>query len=71
MLFPLISFLLRIRHRRRRQLLGGKGQASNADLVRRRLQVGGTSEGGIVVKVWGEVVRAIGDTVKMAASGLV
>ena len=52
-------------------MLGGKGPASNADLVRRRLQVGGASEGRIVGKMWGEIVRAIGDAVKMAGSGLV
>lgn len=44
---------------------------SNAELVRRRLHASGVGEGNIVSKAWGEMVRVVGDTVKMAGSGLV
>ena len=46
--------------------------ASHADLVRKRLQVaGGGVEGSFVGRAWGEVVRVVLDTIKMAGSGLV
>lgn len=45
--------------------------SSNADLVRRRLHASGVGEGGLVSKAWGEMVRVVGDTVRMAGSGLV
>lgn len=46
--------------------------SSNADLVRRRLQAAsGVAEGGLMQRAWGEIVRVVGDTVRMAASGLV
>lgn len=45
--------------------------ASNADLVRRRLHASVASESGLVSRAWGGVVRAVGDTVRMAGSGLV
>lgn len=46
--------------------------ASNAELVRRRLQsVNAAVEVGMLSRAWGEIVRAIGDTVRMAGSGLV
>lgn len=46
--------------------------SSNADLVRRRLLAAhGGVEGGLVRRAWNEVVRAVGDTVRMAGSGLV
>lgn len=41
---------------------------TNAELVRRRL---GGVEAGVLGRIWGEVVRAVADTVKMAGSGLV
>jgi len=46
--------------------------ASNAELVRRRLQAaGGGVEAGFLGKAWTEIIRVVGDTVKMAGSGLV
>ncbi|KAH9481267.1 hypothetical protein JR316_0005789 [Psilocybe cubensis] len=46
--------------------------SSNAELVRRRLHAaGGGAEGGVVSRAWWEIVRAVGDTVRMAGSGLV
>ncbi|PPQ95200.1 hypothetical protein CVT26_014891 [Gymnopilus dilepis] len=81
-LVPLISFLLRMRRRRRMlmdaaTLSGGTAAtvavaSSNADLVRRRLQAAhGGVEAGFLRRAWSELVRAVGDTVKMAGSGLV
>jgi hypothetical protein len=71
--------------RRRRLLLTSSGvgagltaatataaaSASTADLVRRRLGTAGGSEGGVIGRAWGEVLRVVGDTVRMAGSGLV
>ncbi|KAF9563214.1 hypothetical protein CPC08DRAFT_706140 [Agrocybe pediades] len=81
---PLISFVLRMRRRKRLLQLGLEGGAtaasiaaavsanSNADLVRRRLQAAsGGMEGSLVQRAWGEIVRVVGDTVRMAGSGLV
>ena len=46
--------------------------ASHADLVRKRLQTAGSGVKGIFFgRAWGEIVRVVGDTVKMAGSGLV
>ena len=46
--------------------------SSNADLVRRRLQAAhGGVEAGFVRRAWNELIRAVGDTVRMAGSGLV
>lgn len=46
--------------------------ATHADIVRKRLQVAGSGvEGTLFGRVWGEIVRIVGDTVKMAGSGLV
>lgn len=87
-LFPVISFILRFRHKRRKLLAGGGGAsanggvtplingpngalASNADLVRKRLQHIGAGGDGLVQQLWAEVVRMVADTVKMAGSGLV
>lgn len=73
---------MRLRRRRRLAVLGplaaGPGHLaigaattiSNAELVRRRLHVA-DGEHGFVRKVWNEMVRVIGDTVKMAGGGLV
>ncbi|KXN84773.1 hypothetical protein AN958_12200 [Leucoagaricus sp. SymC.cos] len=72
--FPVVSLLVRRRRRAARiAALGGTGATSrssitNAELVRRRL---GGVEAGLLGRVWGEVVRAVTDTVKMAGSGLV
>lgn len=46
----------------------GSTVMTNAELVRRRL---GGIEAGILGRFWGEVIRAVTDTVKMAGSGLV
>jgi hypothetical protein len=68
--FPLISLILRARHRRRKALTGGGSVgSSNAEVVRRRLQSG--VEGGLLRHAWSEVARVVSDTVKMAGSGLV
>ncbi|KAI5836383.1 hypothetical protein K523DRAFT_289158 [Schizophyllum commune Tattone D] len=72
-LVPLISFVLR---RRRRARIAGAGSAAagtvaaarTADLVRRRLRDDGS---GLLARAWGGVARAVGDTVRMAGSGLV
>lgn len=84
-LVPLVSFVLRVRRRRRLIGLASAGGAAgmigavangasvpagNAEMVRRRLQAAGV-EGGLIQRAWGEVVRVVGDTVKMAGSGLV
>jgi hypothetical protein len=47
--------------------------ATHADLVRKKLQTAGSGviKGTLFGRVWGEVVRVVGDTVKMAGSGLV
>jgi hypothetical protein len=66
--FPLFSFIIRARHRRRKALASGSSIASNVEVVRRRLQA---SDVGLLGRAWGEVVRVVSDTVKMAGSGLV
>ena len=46
--------------------------ASHADLARKRLQTAGSGvKGTRLGRMWAEVVRVVGDTVKMAGSGLV
>lgn len=65
---PLVSFALRIRHRKRQALYGSNNGGNTAELVRRRLQSAGA---GAMSKAWGEVVRIVYDTVRMAGSGLV
>ena len=68
--------------RRRKRLLNLSGvaqvtanttaAATTADVVRKRLQVGGSGvKGTLFGRMWGEIVRVVGDTVKMAGSGLV
>jgi len=74
--FPLISLMIRRRRRAARiaNAAGPRGTGAvnatitNAELVRRRL---GGVEVGLLGRIWGEVVRAVTDTVKMAGSGLV
>ncbi|KAG5647337.1 hypothetical protein DXG03_000405 [Asterophora parasitica] len=63
---PLVSLMLRARHRRRIALANAN---NNAELVRRRLQ--NVAEVGILGRAWGEALRVVTDTVKMAGSGLV
>ncbi|KAF7974803.1 hypothetical protein HWV62_11305 [Athelia sp. TMB] len=67
-LLPLVSLVLRIR--RRQGAVGGAGGVGAADAVRRRLAAAGAGAG-VVGRVWGEVVRAVGDTVRMGGGGLV
>ncbi|KAF7771597.1 hypothetical protein Agabi119p4_5908 [Agaricus bisporus var. burnettii] len=67
---PLVSFLVRRRRRAMtsRGTSAGSAAVTNAELVRRRL---GGMEAGLLGRFWGEVLRAVTDTVKMAGSGLV
>ncbi|KAI0360214.1 hypothetical protein OH77DRAFT_1419638 [Trametes cingulata] len=62
---PAVSFVLRLRRKR----VGG-GAGGTVDAVRRRLR-GAEAQGGVVGRVWGELARAVVDTVKMAGRGLV
>ncbi|KAF7979151.1 hypothetical protein HWV62_43399 [Athelia sp. TMB] len=68
-LIPLISLVLRIR-RRQASGVGGVAGVGAADAVRRRLAAAGAGAG-VVGRVWSEVVRAVGDTVRMGGGGLV
>jgi hypothetical protein len=62
-LLPLLSLIIRKRRRAQAPVV------STVDLVRRRLsEARGDS---IVRRFWGELVRAILDTVKMGGGGLV
>ncbi|EAU85620.2 hypothetical protein CC1G_06333 [Coprinopsis cinerea okayama7 len=70
-LFPVISWIWRIRYRRRRAAIAAALAPSNVDLVRRRLQVAGASDASLVTRLWKGSLRAVVDTVKMAGSGLV
>lgn len=71
-LVPVLSFMLRRRTRARlaATAAAGSSAAGAADLVRRRLQEG-SGGGGMLTRAWGEVSRAVLDTVRMAGSGLV
>jgi hypothetical protein len=82
LLVPLISFLLRMRRRKKLLSLSGAAQmtatataaatATHADLVRKRLQTAGSGvKGTFFGRMWGDIVRVVRDTVKMAGSGLV
>jgi len=80
LIIPLISFILRMRRKKGQLSVNGTAQmtatasaaASHADLVRKRLQAaGGRVEGNLFARAWGDIVRVVGDTVKMAGSGLV
>lgn len=68
---PLISLVLRARHRRQRSLLALPGVSSNAEIARRRLQKNAAGGAGFLGRAWSEVIRVTADTVKMAGSGLV
>lgn len=69
--------------RRRKKLLDYSGAAqitanattataTHADLVRKRLQTAGSGvKGTLFGRVWGDMVRVVGDTVRMAGGGLV
>ncbi|KAH8117935.1 hypothetical protein DFH11DRAFT_1808463 [Phellopilus nigrolimitatus] len=64
---PLVSFVLR----RRRRASAIASPSSPADEVRRRLQRSGEQRAGVLGALWGEVVRAVADAVRMAGGGLV
>lgn len=59
-----------VRIRRRRRFMGGGGGGAAADIVRRRL-AGGQAQGNSIAWLWGEVVKAVGDTIRMGGGGLV
>ncbi|KAG6900839.1 hypothetical protein C0993_000158 [Termitomyces sp. T159_Od127] len=65
---PLVSFVLRVRYRKRQAMNGSINAGNTAELVRRRLQNVGA---GALSKAWGEVIQVVYDTVRMAGSGLV
>lgn len=64
LLLPLLSYLLRARRGN-----GSVPGSTTTDQVKRRL-VGNGSDS-FLRRVWGEIVRAIVDTVRMGGSGLV
>ncbi|KAH0585342.1 hypothetical protein J132_09119 [Termitomyces sp. J132] len=66
--FPLVSLALRARHRKRQALNRSITPIQSAELVRRRLQMAGA---GPLSKAWGEMLRVVYDTLRMAGSGLV
>ena len=85
-LFPVISFLLRLRHRRRKLLAGGGAAVAsngsgtlrngssadtNVELVKKKLRQIGAADTSLAWKLWIEIVKMVMDTVKMAGSGLV
>ncbi|OCH93038.1 hypothetical protein OBBRIDRAFT_817981 [Obba rivulosa] len=68
-LVPLLSFAFRVR---RRQLGRGAPPGPTAAEVRRRLRGNGAvGAEGFVSRLWQEMVRAVGDTVRMGGRGLV
>ncbi|KDQ57137.1 hypothetical protein JAAARDRAFT_157256 [Jaapia argillacea MUCL 33604] len=82
-IFPLVSLLVRVR---RRKLSGsgsgagvgsgmgsgsGVGARATAEEVRKSLMVRRFGEVGVVGRLWKEVVRAVGDGVRMGGRGLV
>jgi len=67
-IIPLFSFFLHLRRRSRR----GLTNSTAVDQVRKRLQQGDAAvAGNIVYRLIGEVVRIVGDTVRMGGSGLI
>lgn len=66
--FPVLSFVLRLR--RQRFITGPTG---TAEQVRRRLrgpQRPTTNAAALVMRIWEEVIRAVGDTIRMGGGGL-
>lgn len=59
-----------MRIRRKRIGSGTMTQGAAAD-VRRRLAAGQDAPAGVIGSVWREVVRAVGDTIRMGGGGLV
>ena len=67
-IIPLFSFFLHLRRRSRR----GLTNSTAVDQVRKRLQQGDAAvASNIVYRLIGEVVRIVGDTVRMGGSGLI
>ena len=66
-LLPLVSLIMRIRRHRRTVDAGARLGA--ADVVRRRLANGQGQT--VISRIWAEVVKAVGDTVRMGGGGLV
>jgi hypothetical protein len=65
-LVPVISLIIKIR--RQRKIVAGAGLGA-AEVVKRRLANGQVQT--TIGRVWGEVVRAVTDTVRMGGGGLV
>ncbi|KZT19028.1 hypothetical protein NEOLEDRAFT_79180 [Neolentinus lepideus HHB14362 ss-1] len=66
-LLPLVSLLFRVRQNRTSKAVGS---VATADQVRKRL-VAHPAREGLLKSLWTEVIRAIGDTVRMGGRGLV
>jgi hypothetical protein len=49
----------------------GNGKTTTVDLVRQRLLNLGSGNNGILRAAWTEIIRVIGDTIRMGGSGLV
>ena len=64
-LLPVLSLVMRIRRKRT-----GSGTIHGAADVRRRL-AGHNTQAGVIGSLWREVVRAVGDTIRMGGGGLV
>ncbi|KAI0342700.1 hypothetical protein BDW22DRAFT_1357166 [Trametopsis cervina] len=72
-LFPAISLAIRIRRRNSKLSPAGQHAIGAADVVRRRLRATPSSTmvgTGLVGSLWHEVMRSIGDTIRMGGSGL-
>jgi hypothetical protein len=75
-LVPIFSFVMQVRRRRVQgsgaaTLQAGNGQTATVDLVRQRLLNPGSGNNGILRAAWTEIIRVIGDTIRMGGSGLV
>ena len=71
--FPAISLAVRIRRRNLRTVRAEKGVTGAADVVRRKLrgtQGGSVPGGSLIGSLWSEVVRVVGDTIRMGGGGL-
>src|SRR5882762_11614681 len=66
-LVPVISLIIKIR--RQRRIVGTGAGLGAAEVVKRRLANGQVQT--TIGRVWGEVVRAVTDTVRMGGGGLV
>lgn len=64
--FPLVSLIVRLR---RKKL--SADSVNTANMVRKRLQAVTVAEGSVFGRAWGEVLKVVTDTIRMAGSGLV